>query len=142
MPKLFGFQQRKVSHSGVSLLRFNSPQILQTLLYLSQIPSYIRLSLFFGLCCDDSLSPAFPRIDTVFITGNSLLQIILSDYTMTTWIFDISSHLSSFTFLFRLKCLTQTNDSEMATLTNTTFHFIRTLRKTFSWFFQLFIWTS
>ena len=142
MPKLFGFQQRKVSHSGVSLLRFNSPQILETLsvpLPNSVVypPQFIFWFLLWWLPFTGFPWDRYSVYHRKQPSPNNLSE----PYTMTTWIVDISSHLSSFTFLFRSKCLTQTNDSEMAALTNTIFHFIRSLRKTFPRFFQLFIWT-
>ena len=122
MPKLLGFQQRKVSHSAVSLLRFNFPRILETLSI--PLPNSVASEYFLVfVVMTPFLRLSLGSIDTVFITGNSLLETTLSEPNMTTWIVDISSHLSLFIFLFRLKRLTQTSDSEMATLTNTTFHF-------------------
>ena len=122
MPKLLGFQQRKVSHSAVSLLRLNFPQILETLSI--PLPNSVASEYFLVfVVMTPFLRLSLGSIDTVFITGNSLLETTLSEPNMTTWIVDISSHLSLFIFLFRLKRLTQTSDSEMATLTNTTFQF-------------------
>lgn len=122
MPKLLGFQEWKVSHSAVSLLRFNFPQILETLSI--PLPNSVASEYFLVfVVMTPFLRLSLGSIDTVFITGNSLLETTLSEPNMTTWIVDISSHLSLFIFLFRLKRLTQTSDSEMATLTNTTFHF-------------------
>ena len=109
VPKLFGFQQRNVSHSGVSLLRFNSPQILETLsvpLPNSVVypPQFIFWSLLWWLPFTGFPWDGYSVYHRKQPSSNNLIE----PYTMSTWIVDISSHLSSFTFLFRLKCLTQT----------------------------------